>query len=215
MSARPHARLVVFDLDGTITRRDTLVPFLLGWLARKPGRVVFLPLVAVAAARFCFDRDRGRLKSSLIRSILGRASRDELRDYAERFADRLLPSGCLAPALEEIRKQRETGAHMVLLSASPDLYVPIIAERLGFGHCICTQVSWRGELLEGRLLSANRRGEEKARVVRELLEAHADCASWAYGNSRSDLPHLLLVDNAFAINLRGALPPTVKYLRWF
>jgi phosphoserine phosphatase len=31
-------RLAVFDLDGTLTRRDTFVPYLQGWLARHPAR---------------------------------------------------------------------------------------------------------------------------------------------------------------------------------
>jgi phosphoserine phosphatase len=29
-------RIAVFDLDGTITRRDTLVPYLQGWRHRHP-----------------------------------------------------------------------------------------------------------------------------------------------------------------------------------
>ena len=36
-AAAPARRLAVFDLDGTITRHDTLVPYLMGYGRRHPA----------------------------------------------------------------------------------------------------------------------------------------------------------------------------------
>jgi len=49
-------------------------------------------------------------------------------------------------------------------------------------------------------VSANRRGEEKARCVRELLGGRYVSESFAYGNSASDLPHLKLVKHGLLVN---------------
>ncbi|MBS0396430.1 MAG: HAD-IB family hydrolase, partial [Proteobacteria bacterium] len=57
----------MFDLDGTLTWHDTLVPYLLAALRRHPGRLARLAPVPLAALRFVLDGDRGRLKSGLVR----------------------------------------------------------------------------------------------------------------------------------------------------
>ncbi len=73
-----------------------------------------------------------------------------------------------AEAVNEFRKHLAAGDHVVVLSASPDLFVPEIARALGANEVICTQIRWTGELLDGRLAGPNRRDHEKARVLEEL-----------------------------------------------
>ena len=43
--------LALFDLDGTITRRDTLLPYVAGFLLRHPARLARLPRLLPALAR--------------------------------------------------------------------------------------------------------------------------------------------------------------------
>ncbi len=58
---------------------------------------------------------------------------------------------------------------MVLMSASVDFYVPEFGRQLGFDQVISTGVAWNGDLLDGTLTTPNRRGEEKAIRLRELV----------------------------------------------
>jgi len=88
----------------------------------------------------------------------------------------------------------------VLMSASVDFYVPEFGRQLGFDQVISTEVKWNGDRLDGTLISANRRGEEKARCVRQLFQQHGEDESFAYGNSDSDLPHLRLVKHGQLVN---------------
>jgi len=195
--------LAIFDLDGTITRSDTLQHYIAGFLLRrKPARLWRVPLLLLPLLRYCVDGgDRGPLKSGVIRLVLGGLPRAELDDWNRIFVARLLNGGVFAEALEQIKRQRDAGAHLVLLSASPDLYVPAIGAALGFDETICTEVRWRADgRLDGSLASANRRGEEKARCVRALLQQHAATSSVACGNSRADLPHLRLVSEGVYVN---------------
>ena len=91
------------------------------------------------------------------------------------------------------------------MSASVDLYVPDIGRELGFDQTICSGVRWDGDRLDGRLATANRRDEEKARCFRELAARHAGLPTEAYGNSFSDLPHMVLASRAVMVNPGAAL----------
>jgi len=193
-------RLAIFDLDGTITRYDTLVPYVFGFLLRRPWRLPLAALVLPAAAAFALRLlDRGRLKSALLRATLGGVPRAQLERWTEEFVPRLLANGIFADARETIARHSREGDHMVLMSASVDLYVPAVARALGFHDSICTGVSWRGDRLDGRLSTPNRRGEEKARCLRSLRERQPGEAA-AYGNTASDLAHLKLVEHGVLVN---------------
>ena len=214
-----ESTLAIFDLDGTITRRDTLWPFISGYLLRHPQRWWRLPLCLAPLLRyFMSGRDRGALKGEVIRLTLGGLTRTELDPWAASFTRRLLGTGMYAEALTCIAAHRRAQAHMVLLSASPDLYVPTIATALGFDECICSEVRWRADgTLDGTLVSVNRRGAEKTRCVLRLLAEHQPLLAHAYGNSRADLDHLRLVSAGTYVNGRPRDVrdlPSVRAVRW-
>ena len=211
--------LAIFDLDGTITRRDTLLPYLGGFLWRHPRRWWRLPLCLPPVARYlATNRDRGVLKGAIIQRLLGGLTRVQLAGWSRAYTARLLRRGVYAEALQCIAAHRRAQAHLVLLSASPDLYVPHIAQALGFEECICTELRWHSDgTLEGTLASANRRGAEKARWVAILLAEQMPLLSYAYGNSPADLEHLSMVSagtfvNGSALRLSGR--PNVHAVRW-
>ena len=169
-------------------------------LARRPWRLLRLLLVAPAALRYFVDRDRGRLKQSLLRSTLRGTPRSEIDALAAGFVRDKIGRGCFDDALGTIRRHREAGHHLVLMSASVDFYVPQFARELGFDDVICTGVAWQGDEIEGTLTTPNRRGEEKARCFQELVSARDDPHTFAYGNSASDLPHLRLARHGLLVN---------------
>src|SRR5580692_7370667 len=94
----PHRnpmRLVLFDLDGTITYRDTLLPYVTGFLARtgrsrwRMARVLpTLAAFAVGAA------DHGAVKSGFIRATLGGATRARLSAWTDEFVPAVVARGC-------------------------------------------------------------------------------------------------------------------------
>lgn len=210
--------LAVFDLDGTITRRDSLAPLLWGYLWRHPWRLLRVPGALPAVLRFLFTHERGALKGALIHAVLGGLSRAEVSRWSTRCSDALLREGLFAEALERIRWHREAGHHLVLLSASTDFYVPLIGARLGFDEVRCTAVQWHGDRFDGRLAGPNYRGEQKALIVRQLQASTQATELHAYGNSTADLPHLRLATSGWYINGRASkLRPAdsnLRVVRW-
>ncbi len=192
--------IAFFDLDGTISHRDTLFPLVVRQLARRPVQLVRLVRVLPPLARFAVDHDRGRLKQSLLRATLRGVRRTELDETSRGFVSEVIAQRCFKDALDTIRRHREQGHFLVLMSASVDFYVPEFARQLGFDAVICTGVAWNGDRLDGTLTTANRRGEEKARCFRELVDSRSDTHTFAYGNSDSDLPHLRLARHGVLVN---------------
>jgi phosphatidylglycerophosphatase C len=216
----PLPRLVLFDLDGTITRRDTLSGYVFGYALRQPWRLFGFILLIPAILRFCIDRDRGRLKGRLIAAVMGGSTEAAVAAWTERYIPKLLARGVFSEARQAIEQHRKAGDHLVLMSATVDLYVPGLAAALGFNEWVCSRVRWNTTgRLEGELLGANVRGAEKARHLKRLAAAHPGKRIVAYGNSDPDLPHLRLADQAILINpsktlMRAARDLPVLFKVW-
>ncbi|MGQ0383593.1 MAG: HAD-IB family phosphatase [Gammaproteobacteria bacterium] len=193
-------KLAVFDLDGTITRDDTFIHYLRGWLRRHPGRRSGWRAALALLRYLAGGRDRGRLKSDLLRICMGGALRPDVEAWSADFAAGLGEADCWPAALSAIARHRAAGDRLVLLSASPDLYVPHIGSRFGFSEVISTGIAWQGDRLEGALSTPNRRGEEKRRCLEALRSRHPGAAIAAYANSASDIAHLAAADEPLLVN---------------
>jgi len=192
--------LAVFDLDGTVTRHDTFLPYLRGWQRRHPASRRRARELAALWRYLTGGGDRGRLKSDLIRSCMAGRTRAEVGAWTRDFVSGLGEADFCPGALYAILRHQAAGDRLVLLSASVDLYVPAIAARLGFQQAVCTGVAWRGDRLEGSLTTANRRGAEKRRCIEALRARHPGVAISAYGNSGSDIAHLAAVEHPLLVN---------------
>jgi phosphatidylglycerophosphatase C len=198
--------LVVFDLDGTLSRHDTLLAYLVGFLRQNPRRWPRILLWVPAMLRFVTGlADRGELKSALMRAALGGCTRAKLDAWTHRYVSELLAGGVFADALAAVARHQNKRDVLVLMSASPDLYVPEIARRLGFAQTICTGVRWQGERFDGALTTPNRQGPEKALCFAALRQRYPGLATVAYADSASDFDHLQLADEAWLVNPSSAL----------
>lgn len=205
-------RVAVFDLDGTITRRDTFVPYLRGWLRRHPHPGFVGPAFGALLYYLAMGLDRGRLKSDLLLACMAGATREEVKLWTGEFVAGLGDGELCPGAISAIDRHRGAGDRLVLLSASVDLYVPDIGRRFGFDEAICTGVSWSGGHLEGFLTTPNRRAEEKRRCIEALRDQFAGARFIAYGNARSDFPHLAAVDEPVLVNAGPGLRRKAKKL---
>jgi phosphatidylglycerophosphatase C len=199
--------VAVFDLDGTLTWHDTLLPFLARYIASHPARLWRLWRLPGAFLAYLWSgADRGVLKARLIRMAMSGDTRMQIDAWARQFVAAMQSSGIFRPAaLVVLQRHRQAGHRLVLMSASPDLYVAQIGEMLGFEQTVCTEVSWRNDRLDGTLRGRNCLGKEKLRQLQLLRARYPGATFVAYGNSRGDLVHLRQVDQATLVNAsRGA-----------
>lgn len=199
-----------FDFDGTLTRRDSLLPFLRGLLgARRMAVVLALeaPWLLGFAARVL---DRERVKVRLLRRALGGMPRATLEQAARDFADRGVPALLRPALLRQLRLHQARGHRCVLVTASPTLYTRPWALGAGFAAVLGSEMAYDdADRATGELAGGNCWGPEKARRLRELLPPGATL--WAYGDSRGDREMLAMADHAWRVGAGNGhgrhLPP--------
>ncbi len=181
----PKPVIAAFDFDGTITTRDTFVPYLdraFGWW---PVRRALLSLTGEAVRLLLKRRTRDDFKAKLIKRLFTGQALARLREVGHGHASAI--ESLLRPAaIERIVWHRQQGHRLVMVSASLDLYLEPIAERLGFDDLLCTRLSHDRSLCDGGMEGENCRAAEKIQRLERLLGALDDYVIYAYGDSAGD-----------------------------
>lgn len=199
MSATP--RVVVFDLDVTLTRYDTFLPFVIGYIRHhRRRRGLWLWRLPLGLLKFWRWGDRTWLKTEMLRGFLGGEPRERVAAWSELFVDDLLAEAMRPQGLAQLRAYQERGARVILASASFDIYVERIAARLGIAEVLATRVAWNGRDRLVGMSGANCRDEEKLRRVKALADMPADgIGVAAYSDSHADLPLLRWAQYGIAV----------------
>jgi phosphatidylglycerophosphatase C len=198
--------VAAFDFDGTLSRRDSLVPFLRRLCGDPPVLAAILTRLPLLLAAGAGRVSRGRAKEALLRPLLGGRLLADVEPVAGAFASRLLGSGMWPPGMERLEWHRGRGDDVVIVSASPELYLAPLGRALGVRAVLATglEVDARGRLT-GRLAGDNVRGAEKvARLDAWLAGDPAEV--WAYGNSDGDRQLLARAEHGFLRRGPGFTP---------
>lgn len=191
--------VAAFDFDGTLTRRDTLLPFLLrlcGWRAVAAAVAAEAgSLALVAGGRRSRDVGKARL---LARLLAGRRVAD-VTPVIERYAAEVVRGKLRPDTSARLGWHLRRGHDVVVVSASPEIYVAPIARRLGAATVLATrlEVDSAGSLT-GKLVGANVRGPEKERRLRAHL-GNELVTLYAYGDSAGDRELLDSADVATSV----------------
>ena len=193
-SGRPVA---VFDLDGTLTTRDTFFPFLRfvagtrAFLARLPLVVPLLGLMALGVL------SRKQAKEWVLHLFLRDMPRAELALRGEAFARERLPALLRPQAKARLARHRADGDRCVLASASLAAYVEPWGRAAGFDDICATELECDPVgRLTGRIAGENCRGAEKVRRLKALLGELPPQDLHGYGDSRADRAFLKLCGEA-------------------
>jgi phosphatidylglycerophosphatase C len=183
--------LAIFDLDGTLVAGDTLLPFVLSYILRRgrPWRALAMPLwLALYAGGLLSARAaKERLLTSCLRGEPAAAIAAHADWFWEAWVQRRLRPDLHARLQEHLR----AGHRVVLVSASPDLYVPVLARRLGIAEVVCTRIAIQDGVCLGTIAGDNCKGPAKVAMTQDYLGFNrAPANSYAYGDSPSDQPLL-------------------------
>jgi phosphatidylglycerophosphatase C len=192
--------LAVFDLDGTLVRGDTFLPFLVGYAIRRRRLRALLALPFHLACYLGRLRSDHATKERLMVAFFEGEPREEISRHAAWFCERWIPRRLRPELVRALREHQAVGHRVILLSASPDLYVEAIGRLLAVEHVICTQIASREDCCDGRIVGHNCKGDHKVSMLCEMLGIDRPPAgSFAYGDSPSDSPILRWVDHGFLV----------------
>jgi phosphatidylglycerophosphatase C len=193
--------IAAFDVDGTLTTRDCVRPF----LERAAGRrrillaVLRRPVATIVAAA---RRDRDRFKEIIVGGALRGKLISDVDAIGEQFAQYVLVNWLRPDTLRRLRWHQQVGHRTVIVSASLAAYLRPLALRLGIDDVLCTDSTRSGERYGDRLLGANCRADEKRRRLDQWLEERrwVQAEVWAYGDSTGDRELLARADHAVWVN---------------
>lgn len=207
MTTQNPAKPVVaaFDFDGTLTHRDTLLPFLLyvfGPFRCLVNSVYLLPILAGYA--FGFIRN-DIAKTKVLRRFLAKMDFSELQIYARNFAELKLPTLLRSDAMERLHWHKQQGHRCILVSASLEIYLRPWASQAGFSDILGSRLETGSDSqrISGNLLGKNCFGPEKLRRLENLLGNRDDYILYAYGDSRGDKELLSAADYPFFRKFTG------------
>ena len=195
-----------FDVDGTLTRRDTLIPF----LAQVCGgaavaRTLARHGVRLGRAMLGLGGKRGDVKQAVLTDLLRGRSATEVREHGERFALRVAERGLRQDTLARWRWHQAQGHQVVMVSASLTDYLEPLGRRLGADAVLASRLEVDAEgRLTGRLVGGNCRGPEKVARLQEWLDGR-EPVLWAYGDSSGDAELLSTAQHGHRLRRRVRL----------
>lgn len=200
MNAAQAGKPVVaaFDFDGTLTRRDTLLPFLLHALgAAAVTRHALVLSPTLAGYVLGLIANHVAKERVLVRCFAGMKGKI-LQQHGESFASYVLPGLLRYESMQRYAWHKQQGHRCVVISASLELYVRPWANGAGFDDVIATQLETSEDgRCTGKILGANCFGIEKVNRLRVLLGERQGYTLYAYGDSRGDRELLSFADYAY------------------
>ena len=183
-------RVAAFDVDGTLTRRDCVVPF----MRRVAGTRLLTQRMlrhGGAVTRAAARGDRDALKAASAMAAFRGVPIHHVEAEAHDFARSVFDTGLRTDVVRELRFHQANGDTVVLVSASFEVYLRPLAELLGVDDVMAARLEVGSDgLLTGRLIGDNCRGPEKVRRLHEWLDEHSDGRAsvhvTAYGDSTGD-----------------------------
>jgi phosphatidylglycerophosphatase C len=180
--------VVAVDLDGTITDRDCVTRYLLfelGW--SRLLRLVLRSAKPLLVGLMRTDRDAVKL---VLSSWLGGKERRDLEMSGRRFATTRIGNWLREETIQRLEAHRMAGGRIVIVSASYDHYVSVVAEMIRAEVALATRLEFIDDVATGRLAGPNCRGDEKVRRLRGWLSENFPEPSQvhvvAYGDSSGD-----------------------------
>ena len=195
-------KIVVFDLDGTITKKDTYLAYLFGFLKKYPARIHRLVLLPFAVFIHLIGvRNNTWLKKVFLNAFLKGVNKEIIFEWTDEFVDTIIANGLREGAIQELQMHKQAGDKLLLVSASLDIYVNAFGGKLGFDYVICTNAEWDDQNnLTGDLASDNCYGQEKISRLQEwLVQQNKQVVDIAYSDHHSDIPLLNFAQTGVAV----------------
>ena len=177
------SKVVYTDFDGTYIKGDSYIRSLLffGGYFNFIKSLPELLIITVGYFLKSITRDEAKKRSfrliykGMDTDIIGR----KLNDFYRQM--HVFPK-----VKKKISELKGIGCKVIVVTASPDIYMNFIAETFGFDECICTETEKNGTELTGRLSGNNCNFKEKVERIKKSKYYQPDAQIIVFGNSKGD-----------------------------
>lgn len=184
-------KLVLFDLDGTLTRKDTLIAF-----ARfSSGNIRFsialliiaFPYLSALLGAYPIEN----VKGIFLNFILKGKTKQEIEYLGKEFARSHLPSLFYTSAIRCMENHIKAGNRVIIVTASFKEWIEA-CPTLKDVELITSEFIFENNQFKGKII--NCKGPQKAKQIKNMVNLQDYDSVVAYGNSPGDKEMLALAD---------------------
>lgn len=210
-------KLAIFDVDYTLTKRETLVEFYFFMVKKNPRYIKYLPKSIFSSIFYVFKMyDASKAKKTFIRFIDG-IEENDMKKIVKEFYEKRLSKILYKDAIDMIKKMKKDGYKIYLISASAEFYLSELYNIKEVDKVIGTRFAKENGIHRNKILGENCKGEEKVKRLKEVLKKEnieVDFEnSCMFSDSLSDLPLFNLVGYPYLVNFKKT-NDKIEILKW-
>ncbi|MGV6832482.1 MAG: HAD-IB family hydrolase [bacterium] len=194
--------IAVFDLDGTITSKDTYLEFI-KYSRGIPRYLIGLLYLSPVIIKFYSKRiTNSVLKEKFFTYFFKNQELAKVLADGTNYSVNEIPKICRPAALKVLEWHKLQGHHILILSASAKLWLSDWC-KLNDYELMCTEFEIDNNKFTGKLKGKNCFGEEKKIRLRKYLKGYDFNYLYCYGDSSADKPFLELADESYLMELNN------------
>lgn len=190
--------MAVFDFDGTITRKDTLLEFIKFTKGNKAFYIGFLWHACFLVAYKLKLYPNWKVKQKIFTYFFEGMLLGDFDSLCEDFFRQRGKDLIYDSAAKQIKDYINQRVGIIIISASIENWILPFARYLEIKYVLGTKLEIdKGGRLTGRFLTANCYGADKVKRLNELLPERSNYYLIAYGDSRGDRELLAYADKGY------------------
>lgn len=186
--------IIVYDFDKTIYNGETSTDFMLFFLKRNPKYII--RLCNVLYSLFYYKKDLKKSKEIFFRILNGvniEFLKEEINEFWKVKKDKIF-----SWVYNEILENKKVSDELILISATPSIFLEKISKELGFDKLLATEFENTNKLFDSKIKGTNCKGKEKVNRLNEYIDNYTILKF--YSDSMSDKPLFDLADEKIFIN---------------
>lgn len=195
-----NKKIAFFDVDKTLIRGDSMFKLVLFGIKKRHRLILGFPNLFIKLLLYRLKLLNVKKAKEAMFYSLAHLTEEELREF---FYNNLL-ANIYKDALKEIVTMKEKEYLIILVSASPEIYLKYFEELDYVDYVIGTTMEINHTINRYLIKGENCKGEEKVRRIERFLKENNfeidRKESFCYSDSLSDEPMFNLVSNKYLVN---------------
>jgi HAD superfamily hydrolase (TIGR01490 family) len=189
-------KLALFDFDGTMTSKDSLIDFIIYSFGVKSFLMGCISISPTISGSIFGITSRSRAKEKLLSYYLKDLDFELFKKMSSKYSRQRLPAILKQHALRKLYWHKSQGHKVAIVSASIEHWLHEWCKRNGI-DLIATKLETENDKLTGKFFPRNCKGIEKVRRIKETYNLTEFSYIYAYGDSPGDKEMLEIADERY------------------
>jgi HAD superfamily hydrolase (TIGR01490 family) len=163
-------KLAIFDIDYTLTKRETLFEFYMFMLKKDPSLIKYMPRSFGAAILYFIGIFEAEKAKRYFMDFIRKIHESEIEKYVKEFYEKRMSKIFYVDAINTIKRLKNEGFKIYLISASAEFYLNELYNIKEVDKIIGTRFKFENGYYNGEIIGENNKGQEKVRRLMEEIK---------------------------------------------